>query len=322
VNVLVTGAAGFIGMHCAARLLARGDKVLGIDNLSPYYSVELKRDRLRQLQSQAAFTFELLDIADGQALEKTFARAQPEAVLHLAAQPGVRYSLENPASYVQSNLVGFANVLEACRRHPPRHLVYASSSSVYGTNAKLPWSEDANVDHPISLYAATKKANELMAHTYSHLHALRATGLRYFTVYGPWGRPDMSPMLFARAIMEGKPIQVFNNGDMQRDFTYVDDVVEATLRVLERPPQGTPPHRVLNVGNHQPVRLLDYIALLERALGRQAVKEMKPMQPGDVPATYADTRALEAATGFAPSTPLAEGLGRFADWFKRYYRYA
>jgi UDP-glucuronate 4-epimerase len=321
VNVLVTGAAGFIGMHCAARLLARGDTVLGIDNLSPYYSVELKRDRLRQLQSQAAFTFELLDIADGQALEKTFARAQPEAVLHLAAQPGVRYSLENPASYVQSNLVGFANVLEACRRHPPRHLVYASSSSVYGTNAKLPWSEDANVDHPISLYAATKKANELMAHTYSHLHALRATGLRYFTVYGPWGRPDMSPMLFARAIMEGKPIQVFNNGDMQRDFTYVDDVVEATLRVLERPAQNIPPHRVFNVGNHQPVRLLDYIALLERALGRQAVKEMKPMQPGDVPATYADTRALQAAVGFAPSTPLAEGLARFADWFRRYYRF-
>jgi UDP-glucuronate 4-epimerase len=321
-KVLVTGAAGFIGMHCAVRLLARGDAVLGIDNLSPYYSVDLKRDRLRQLQSKTAFSFELLDIADGQALEQVFARVQPEAVLHLAAQPGVRYSLENPASYVQSNLVGFANLLEACRRYPPGHLVYASSSSVYGTNAKLPWSEDANVDHPISLYAATKKANELMAHTYSHLHALRATGLRYFTVYGPWGRPDMSPMLFARAIMEGKPIQVFNHGNMQRDFTYVDDVVEATLRVLERPPQGTPPHRVLNVGNHQPVRLLDYIALLERALGRQAVKEMKPMQPGDVPATYADTRALEAATGFAPSTPLAEGLGRFADWFKRYYRYA
>ena len=320
-RVLVTGAAGFIGMHCAARLLERGDTVLGIDNLSPYYSVDLKRDRLRQLQSKAAFSFELLDIADGQALEQAFARAQPEAVLHLAAQPGVRYSLENPASYVQSNLVGFANLLESCRRHPPGHLVYASSSSVYGTNAKLPWSEDANVDHPISLYAATKKANELMAHTYSHLYALRATGLRYFTVYGPWGRPDMSPMLFARAIMEGKPIQVFNHGNMQRDFTYVDDVVEATLRVLERPAQGTPPHRVLNVGNHQPVRLLDYIAMLERALGREAVKELKPMQPGDVPATYADTRALQAATGFAPSTPLAEGLARFADWFRRYYRF-
>jgi UDP-glucuronate 4-epimerase len=247
---------------------------------------------------------------------------QPAAVLHLAAQPGVRYSLENPSSYVQSNLVGFANVLEACRHCPPRHLVYASSSSVYGVNPKLPWSETDNVDHPISLYAATKKANELMAHTYSHLFGLPATGLRYFTVYGPWGRPDMSPMLFARAIMEGKPIQVFNHGDMQRDFTYVDDVVEATLRVLDRPAPGTPPHRVLNVGNHQPVRLLDYIALLERALGREAIKELRPMQPGDVPATYADTRELHEAAGFAPATPLAEGLARFADWFKRYYRFA
>jgi UDP-glucuronate 4-epimerase len=321
VRVLVTGAAGFIGMHCAARLLARGDTVLGIDNLSPYYSVELKRDRLRQLEGKGDFGFEQLDIANAQALESVFARARPEAVLHLAAQPGVRYSLENPGSYVQSNLVGFANVLEACRRHAPRHLVYASSSSVYGTNAKLPWSETDNVDHPISLYAATKKANELMAHTYSHLFGLHATGLRYFTVYGPWGRPDMSPMLFARAIMEGKPIQVFNHGDMQRDFTYVDDVVEATLRVLEQPAQGTPPHRVFNVGNHQPVRLLDYIALLERALGRQAVKQMQPMQPGDVPATYADTRALQEAVGFAPSTPLAQGLARFADWFRRYYRF-
>jgi UDP-glucuronate 4-epimerase len=321
-KVLVTGAAGFIGMHCAARLLARGDTVLGIDNLSPYYSVELKHDRLRELQGKGDFSFEKLDIADAQALEQVFARALPDAVLHLAAQAGVRYSLENPASYVQSNLVGFANLLEACRHRPPRHLVYASSSSVYGTNAKLPWSEGDNVDHPISLYAATKKANELMAHTYSHLYGLHATGLRYFTVYGPWGRPDMSPMLFARAIMEGKPIQVFNHGDMQRDFTYVDDVVESTLRVLDRPAQGTPPHRVFNVGNHQPVRLLDYIAMLERALGRQALKELKPMQPGDVPATYADTRALEAAVGFAPATPLEEGLARFADWFRRYYRYS
>jgi UDP-glucuronate 4-epimerase len=319
VRVLVTGAAGFIGMHCAARLLARGDTVLGIDNLSPYYSVELKRDRLRQLEGKGGFGFEQLDIANAQALESVFARARPEAVLNLAAQPGVRYSLENPGSYVQSNLLGFANVLEACRRHAPRHLVYASSSSVYGTNAKLPWSETDNVDHPISLYAATKKANELMAHTYSHLFGLHATGLRYFTVYGPWGRPDMSPMLFARAIMEGKPIQVFNHGDMQRDFTYVDDVVEATLRVLDQPAPGAPPHRVLNVGNHQPVRLLDYIALLERALGKEAKKEMKPMQPGDVPATCADTRALHEAVGFAPATPLADGLARFADWFKRYY---
>jgi UDP-glucuronate 4-epimerase len=322
VRVLVTGAAGFIGMHCAARLAARGDEVLGVDNLSPYYSVELKRDRLRQLERSTRFAFEQVDIAEAGALERAMARVQPAAVLHLAAQPGVRYSLENPSSYVQSNLVGFANVLEACRHCPPRHLVYASSSSVYGVNPKLPWSETDNVDHPISLYAATKKANELMAHTYSHLFGLPATGLRYFTVYGPWGRPDMSPMLFARAIMEGKPIQVFNHGDMQRDFTYVDDVVEATLRVLDRPAPGTPPHRVLNVGNHQPVRLLDYIALLERALGREAIKELRPMQPGDVPATYADTRELHEAAGFAPATPLAEGLARFADWFKRYYRFA
>jgi UDP-glucuronate 4-epimerase len=322
VRVLVTGAAGFIGMHCAARLAARGDEVLGVDNLSPYYSVELKRDRLRQLERSTRFAFEQVDIAEAGALERAMARVQPAAVLHLAAQPGVRYSLENPSSYVQSNLVGFANVLEACRHCSPRHLVYASSSSVYGVNPKLPWSETDNVDHPISLYAATKKANELMAHTYSHLFGLPATGLRYFTVYGPWGRPDMSPMLFARAIMEGKPIQVFNHGDMQRDFTYVDDVVEATLRVLDRPAPGTPPHRVLNVGNHQPVRLLDYIALLERALGREAIKELRPMQPGDVPATYADTRALHEAAGFAPATPLAEGLARFADWFKRYYRFA
>jgi len=217
----------------------------------------------------------------------------------------VRYSLVNPQSYVQTNLVGFANLLESCRRHPPRHLVFASSSSVYGANPNLPWSESHNVDRPVSLYAATKKSNELMAHVYNHVYGLNATGLRFFTVYGPWGRPDMSPMLFARAIMEGKPIQVFNHGDMRRDFTYVDDAVEATLRVLDTPPAGTPPHRVLNVGNHQPVGLLDYIALLEEALGRKAEKQMLPMQPGDVPATYADTRALEALTGFAPATPLS-----------------
>jgi UDP-glucuronate 4-epimerase len=317
-RVLVTGCAGFIGMHCARRLLGRGDEVLGVDNFSPYYSVELKQARLRQLEGARGFRFERVDLADAPAVEALFERGSPERVLHLAAQPGVRYSLENPQSYIQSNLVAFANLLEACRRHPPRHLVYASSSSVYGANAKLPWSESDNVDHPISLYAATKKANELMAHVYSHLHGLAATGLRYFTVYGPWGRPDMSPMLFARAIAEGKPIQVFNHGDMQRDFTYIDDAVEATIRVLDRPPGGTPPWRVLNVGNHQPVRLLDYIAALERALGAKAVKEMKPMQPGDVPATYADTRALREATGFAPATPLEEGLARFAEWFRSY----
>jgi UDP-glucuronate 4-epimerase len=248
-------------------------------------------------------------------LQKVFENERPDAVLHLAAQAGVRYSLENPGSYVQANLVGFANVLECCRHHRPRHLVYASSSSVYGKNPKLPWSETDNVDYPISLYAATKKANELMAHTYSHIHGLSTTGLRYFTVYGPWGRPDMSAMIFARAIVEGKPIPVFNHGDMQRDFTYVDDIVEGTLRVLDKPAS----YAIYNIGNHQPVRLLDYIATLERVLGKKAIVEMKPMQPGDVKATYADTRALNQAVGFAPSTPLESGLARFAEWFRSYY---
>jgi UDP-glucuronate 4-epimerase len=312
-KVLVTGVAGFIGMHCALRLSARGDEVVGIDNLSPYYSVDLKRDRLKQLQ----IDFHEVDIADSPALTSVFEKTRPEAVLHLAAQAGVRYSLENPASYVQTNLVGFANLLECCRRNPPRHLVYASSSSVYGANRELPWSESQNVDHPVSLYAATKKSNELMAHVYSHLYGVHATGLRYFTVYGPWGRPDMSPMIFARAIMEGKPIQVFNHGDMKRDFTYIDDVVEGSLRVLDRPER----YAVYNIGNHQPVALLDYIALMEAALGKKARLEMKPMQPGDVKATYADTTALAQAVGFAPATPLAAGLERFAAWFKRYYGY-
>ena len=310
-KVLVTGVAGFIGMHCAQRLAARGDEVVGLDNLSPYYSVQLKRDRLKQLPIR----FHELDIANASDLKKIFEEAKPEAVLHLAAQPGVRYSLENPAVYVETNLVGFANLLECCRRHPPRHLVFASSSSVYGANTELPWSESQNVDHPVSLYAATKKSNELMAHVYSHLFGLHTTALRYFTVYGPWGRPDMSPMLFANAILDEKPIQVFNQGDMQRDFTYVDDIVEGTLRVLDRPQR----YAVYNIGNHQPVALLDYIAELERALGKKARLEMKPMQPGDVKATYADTAALARAVGFAPSTPLAQGLQRFAAWFRQYY---
>jgi UDP-glucuronate 4-epimerase len=309
-KILVTGAAGFIGMHCAQRLTARGDEVVGIDNLSPYYSVQLKRDRLKQLR----IAFHELDIANASDLKKIFEKTKPEAVLHLAAQPGVRYSLENPAVYVQTNLVGFANLLECCRQHPPGHLVFASSSSVYGTNP-VPWSESQIVDHPVSLYAATKKSNELMAHAYSHLFGLHTTALRYFTVYGPWGRPDMSPMLFANAILGEKPIQVFNHGDMQRDFTYVDDIVEGTLRVLDRPQR----YAVYNIGNHQAVGLLDYIAALERALGKKALLEMKPMQPGDVKATYADTTALARAVGFAPSTPLEEGLQRFAAWFRQYY---
>ena len=314
-KVLLTGAAGFIGMHCAQRLLERGDEVIGVDNLSPYYSVKLKKDRLARLKHRR-FRFHKLDIAKAAPLQALFRNTRPDAVLHLAAQAGVRYSLENPQSYVQTNLVGFANVLEACRQHRPGHLAFASSSSVYGSNPDLPWSESHNVDHPLSLYAATKKANELMAHTYSHLYGLNATGLRFFTVYGPWGRPDMSAMLFASAIMQGKPIQVFNRGDMKRDFTYIDDIAEGTIRVLDRPTK----YAVYNIGNHQPVALLDYIATLERALGRKAKLALKPMQPGDVKSTYADTSALRAAVGFAPSTPLDTGLGRFAEWFKDYYR--
>jgi UDP-glucuronate 4-epimerase len=313
-RVLLTGAAGFIGMHCALRLLERGDQVIGIDNLSPYYSVKLKKDRLARLKHRR-FRFHKLDIARAGALRAVFKKAKPDAVLHLAAQAGVRYSLEHPESYVQTNLVGFANLLECCRAHPPGHLVYASSSSVYGTNKTLPWSEAQSVDHPISLYAATKKSNELMAHVYSHLYGLHATGLRFFTVYGPWGRPDMSAMLFATAIAQGKPIQVFNRGEMERDFTYIDDIVEGTLRVLDKPSR----YAVYNIGNHQPVPLVDYIAALERALGKKAKIALKPMQPGDVKATYADTAALRAAVGFAPSTPLDEGLARFAEWFKSYY---
>ncbi|MEW5864896.1 MAG: NAD-dependent epimerase/dehydratase family protein [Pseudomonadota bacterium] len=317
-RVLVTGCAGFLGMHCAERLLARGDEVIGVDNLSPYYSIALKRARLARLEPRSGFRFHALDVAAPGALHALLASARPDAVLHLAAQAGVRYSLTDPEPYLQTNLVGFGRLLEACRAHPVRHLVYASSSSVYGANTKLPWSETDNVDRPVSLYAATKKANELMAHAYCHLFGVPMTGARYFTVYGPWGRPDMSPILFARAIMEGRPIAVFNHGDMARDFTYVDDAVEATLRLLDRPPAGTPPWRIVNVGNHRPVRLPEYIAALERALGKRAIVELKPMQPGDVKETYADTEALREATGFAPATPLEEGLARFAAWFREH----
>jgi len=294
-RVLVTGVAGFIGMHCAKRLLARGDTVIGIDNLSPYYSVKLKEDRLKQLAGKN-FYFEKVDLSNSGFLKKIFTKAKPDQVLHLAAQAGVRYSLENPDAYIQSNVVGFGNLLECCRDRKPRHLVYASSSSVY---------------------AATKRSNELMAHVYSHLYGIPATGLRYFTVYGPWGRPDMSSFLFARAILDGKPIEVFNKGDMQRDFTYIDDIVEGTLRVLDKPS----PYDIYNIGNHEPVALLDYIRTLERVLGKKAKLKLKPMQPGDVKATYADTKALRAAVGFAPRTPLPAGLERFAQWFKSYYGY-
>ena len=315
-RVFVTGVAGFIGMHCAKRLLARGDTVIGIDNLSPYYSVKLKEDRLKQLAGKN-FYFEKADLSDSAFLKKLFTKAKPDKVLHLAAQAGVRYSLENPAAYVQANVVGFGNLLECCRERAPRHLVFASSSSVYGANNKLPWSESQPVDQPVSVYAATKRSNELMANVYAHLYRIPMTGLRYFTVYGPWGRPDMSPMLFARALLDGKPIDVFNKGDMQRDFTYVDDIVEGTLRVLDKPA----PYTLYNIGNHEPVALLDYIRTLERVFGRKAKLKMKPMQPGDVKSTYADTRALRKAVGFAPRTPLAAGLERFAQWFKSYYGY-
>lgn len=333
-KVLVTGAAGFIGMHCALRLLARGDEVLGLDSLSDYYDVRLKEARLGQLTPSSGFRFIRLDIADSVEVRKLFEKERPQRVLHLAAQPGVRYSLTHPQPYVASNLVGFANILEGCRQAAVEHLVYASSSSVYGNNAQQPFSVHHNVDHPISLYAATKKSNELMAHAYAHLFRIPATGLRFFTVYGPWGRPDMAPFLFARAILEGRPIDVFNHGRMRRDFTYVDDIAEGTLKALDRAPPGDPvfnpaspdpgtssaPWRIYNIGNHEPVELLRFIELLEDAFGRKAVKNMMPMQPGDVAETFADVDALERDTGFRPKTPLAEGVQRFAAWYRSYYK--
>ena len=332
-KILVTGVAGFIGMHCAARLLARGDEVLGIDNLSDYYDVRLKQARLEQLSCRAGFRFVKLDISDSGSIGKIFEKERPQRVLHLAAQPGVRYSLSHPEPYVASNLSGFVNVLEGCRHAGVEHLVYASSSSVYGNDPRQPFSVSQSVDHPISLYAATKKSNELMAHAYAHLFRLPASGLRYFTVYGPWGRPDMAPMLFASAILAGRPIDVFNSGHMRRDFTFVDDIAEGTLRVLDRaaapdpafdakaPDQGrsNAPWRVYNIGNHEPVELLRFIELLEQALGRKAVKNMLPMQPGDVAETCADVDALARDTGFRPGTPLAEGVRKFVAWYRSYH---
>ena len=333
-KVLVTGCAGFIGMHAAERLLARGDEVVGVDNLNDYYDVALKQARLARLEAAARFRFERLDIADAPAMARLFAQERFDGVVHLAAQAGVRHSLQNPLSYAQSNLVGFVNVLEGCRHGGVGHLVYASSSSVYGGNRRMPFSEHDAVDHPVSLYAATKKSNELMAHAYSHLFGLPATGLRFFTVYGPWGRPDMALFLFTRAILEGRPIDVFNHGRMQRDFTYIDDIVDGVLRVLDRPAAPDPgfdplrpdaatasaPFRIYNIGNHQPVGLLDYIEALERALGRKAEKNFLPMQAGDVEATYADIGDLAAAVGFAPRMPLAEGVAAFVDWYQSYYK--
>jgi len=321
-RVLVTGAAGFIGMHLALRLKRDGAEVAGVDNFSPYYDVSLKRDRAREL-ARAGVHCETLDIVDAGATLAHVRDGGFTHIAHLAAQPGVRYSLIDPAAYWRNNVEGFGTVLEACRHAGVAHLVYASSSSVYGANHTLPFSEDQNVDHPVSLYAATKKADELMAHSYAHLYKLPTTGLRFFTVYGPWGRPDMAPMLFTRAILAGEPIRVFNRGDMQRDFTYIDDIVEGVVRVLARPPQPAPPagapYALYNIGNHRPVRLLDFIAELERLLGRTAVKEWLPLQPGDVQATYASIDRLERATGFAPSTDLRDGLQRFVAWYRSYY---
>ena len=321
-HVLVTGAAGFIGMHVARALCDAGARVTGADNLDPYYDVSLKKARLAELAARPAFAFEHADLADAAACERLLSPDTFTSVVHLAAQPGVRYSLVNPDAYVRNNLVAFGHVLERCRHCRIEHLVYASSSSVYGANHDLPFSEDQSVDHPVSLYAATKKANELMAHSYSHLFGLPTTGLRFFTVYGPWGRPDQAPMLFTKAIVEGRPIDVFNRGDMARDFTYIDDVAEGVLRTLERPPRasdGNAPYAIYNIGNHEAVSLDAFIGLLEALLGRRALRNERPMQPGDVKATYASIERLQRDTGFAPTTPLTDGLARFVDWYRRYY---
>ena len=332
-HVLVTGAAGFIGFHLTRRLLDEGLRVTGIDNLNPYYDVRLKQDRLARLTPRRGFRFVQGDLADREAVARLFAEQRFDAVVNLAAQAGVRYSLENPHAYVDANIVGFVNVLEGCRHGGVAHLVFASSSSVYGANTQMPFSVHHNVDHPVSLYAATKKANELMAHTYSHLYGLPCTGLRFFTVYGPWGRPDMALFLFTRAILAGEPIRVFNHGRMQRDFTYIDDIIEGVVRVLFRVPVGDPewraeapdpgtsdaPYRLYNIGNNQPVALLDFIGKIEAALGRSAVKEMLPLQAGDVPATYADIEDLAREAGFRPTTTIDEGIRRFVAWYREYY---
>lgn len=332
-KILVTGCAGFIGMHTCLRLLARGDDVIGIDNLNDYYDVRLKKDRLAQLRQFDNFSFHKLDMTDQSGVAAIFAGTDIQGVVHLAAQPGVRYSLKNPQAYIQSNLVGFTNILEGCRHHQIKHLVFASSSSVYGANTAIPFSVHQNVDHPVSLYAATKKAGELIAHSYSHLYGLPVTCLRFFTVYGPWGRPDMSPSLFTSAILEGRSIDVFNHGKMQRDFTYVDDIVEGVVRVLDNPacpnknfdttapdPSSSyAPYRLYNIGNHQPVELMTFIETIENALGRKAVKNMLPMQAGDVVATFAETSELREAFGFTPSTPLQVGVGKFVAWYVEYH---
>ena len=332
-KVLVTGAAGFIGMHVCERLLARGEEVVGVDNLNDYYDVGLKKARLARLTPNKNFRHVHLDIADRDGIAELFARERPRRVVNLAAQAGVRYSLKNPHAYVDSNIVGFVNILEGCRNASCDHFVFASSSSVYGGNTRTPFSEHDNVDHPVSLYAATKKANELMAHTYSHLYGLPATGLRFFTVYGPWGRPDMALFLFTKAILAGEPIEVFNHGKMVRDFTYIDDIAEGVIRVLDRAPVADPafdkktpdpatswaPWRIANIGNNEPIELMTYIETLEKRLGKTALKNFLPLQDGDVPTTYADIDTLHALTGFMPTMSVADGIGRFVDWYRSHY---
>jgi UDP-glucuronate 4-epimerase len=343
-KILVTGAAGFIGFHLSRRLLAEGNAVVGLDNLNPYYDVTLKQARLKILETgkgtdlksvpfPAPFSFVRADLADREAMERLFGENRFETVANLAAQAGVRYSLENPRAYMDSNLVGFLNILEGCRHHGVKHLVFASSSSVYGANTRMPFSVHDNVDHPLSLYAATKKANELMAHAYACLYKLPCTGLRFFTVYGPWGRPDMALFLFTRAILENRPIDVFNEGRMERDFTYIDDIVEGLVRILERVPAPNPgwqgdspdpsssfaPYRLYNIGNNRPVALTEFIEVLEEQLGRKAIRNLLPMQAGDVPATCADVDDLMAAVGFRPATPIKEGIRRFVAWYRDYY---
>jgi UDP-glucuronate 4-epimerase len=333
-KVLITGAAGFIGMHVSQLLLARGDSVVGVDNLNDYYDPQLKRDRLARLTPHSGFRFVLLDVADRAGMDRLFAEEGFDRVVHLAAQAGVRYSLLNPQAYIDSNVVGFMNVLEGCRHHRVQHLTYASSSSVYGGNTQLPFSEHHNIDHPVSMYAATKKANELMAHTYSHLFGLPTTGLRFFTVYGPWGRPDMALFLFTKAMLEERSIDVFNHGRMVRDFTFVDDIAEGVVRVLDRPATADPafdaanpdparsnaPYRVFNIGNNDPVELMSFIEAIEDALGKKARKNFMPLQDGDVPATFADVSELAEWTGFKPGTPVRVGVGRFVDWYRNYFK--
>lgn len=330
---LITGAAGFIGYHTAQHLLARGEEVIGFDVLNDYYSVDLKKARLARLEKQPGFKNYVADLANADDVNRVFAEHKPDIVVNLAAQAGVRYSIENPQAYIQANLVGFGNILEACRHHPVKHLVYASSSSVYGSNGRMPFSVSDNVDHPLSLYAATKKSNELTAHCYSHLYGIPATGLRFFTVYGPWGRPDMALFIFTRKILAGEPIDVFNHGKHRRDFTYIDDIVDGVVRVCDSPVQPDPnwdhdnpdpgtssaPHRIFNIGNNNPASLMEYIGTLEKTLGREAKKNFLPLQPGDVPATAADITAIADAVGYRPRTGIDQGIPRFVEWYRDYY---